>query len=77
MTLNAYIYHLIQQADSLGLLTNDISPKVQKFFTSQENNGHLSEGSEAKRSWKQRTGEGEKNGLQSLSTSKNINTKFY
>lgn len=62
MTLNAYIYHLIQQANSLGLLTNDISPKVQKFFTSPENNGHLSEGSKAKRSWKQRTGDGGENG---------------
>ena len=58
MTLNAYIYHLIQQANSLGLSTNDISPKVQKFCPSPENNGHLSEGSKAQRSWKQRTGEG-------------------
>lgn len=63
MTLNAYIYHLIQQASSLGLLTNDISPEVQIFFfffTSPENNGHLSDGSKAKRSWKQRTGERKK-----------------
>lgn len=62
MTLNAYIYHLIQQANSLGLLTNDISPQVWKFFTSPENNGYLSEGSKAKRSWKQRMGEKKKNG---------------
>lgn len=32
MTLNAYIYHLIQQANSLGLWTNDIPLKVQIFF---------------------------------------------
>lgn len=59
MTLNAYIYHLIQQAYSLGLWTNGLSPKVSKFFTSPENNGHLSEGSRAQHSGKQRTG-GEK-----------------
>lgn len=75
MTLNAYIYHLIQQAYSLGVSTNYISPKVWKFFTSPENNGYLSEGCNAKHSWTQRT-EGE-NGYERVSTSENINKEFY
>lgn len=33
------------------------------FLTSSANNGHLSKGSKAKHSWKQRTGEGKKRRL--------------
>lgn len=46
MTLNAYIYHLIQRPHSPGLRPTTFPPKLGIFFfffTSPENNDHLSE----------------------------------